>query len=263
MKFLLTPPGWSGWLLSGVEATAAVAAAVLGVLVGLPVPKGETRPVWWIPTLLVAGVVAVVLPFLRQAIRRWRAQTELSTIDRLHVSLTLYLEPALRLLTRMVTEDATARRATLETLQYSIADAAAHLCGPDGNTLQVNYFAARGRTLSPAAHSQTTNPSTRVFTNHVSDPAGKEAWAHAKTGQPALWPDIEDPSKRPVHYSRSPSTAYRTFITIGVVKPSTETVWGMLNVDAPQPGDLGLSDMRLLQVLASLLATGHAAASRP
>lgn len=63
-------------------------------------------------------------------------------------------------------------------------------------------------------------------------------------------------AKPPTGFTRSSTTNYETFITVGVVHGGR--VYGMLNIDAPEVGQLGETDLKLATLLANLLAMGNA-----
>ena len=103
-------------------------------------------------------------------------------------------------------------------------------------------------------YSGSSRPSPRIFSNDARDPAGKAAWDWARVGEAKLWENID--VEAPIGFAKSRTTTYQTFITCGI--KSGDELCGMLNVDAPQTGDLGEQDVEMVSALARVIAVGNA-----
>jgi hypothetical protein len=249
-------------IMSLVVLAATIASAVFFVLAG---SDAEHRPAW-----LIRGAVALAIPVLVTAgreIMAARAGERLAQAGELlgnqiddatallTVAMSNYLNPCMVYLGQMARTTDTGKRQTLMgKIEQAVVNAAAHLCGPPGQDVRAVYFKAEAGTMAQAAFSGSSQPSARTFRDEVNDPAGKAAWAWAKSGAVKLFENIS--SEPPALFAPSQTNTYQTFLTSGVVVE--EHIYGMLNVDAPFSGDLGESDLAIAAVLSRVLAVGNA-----
>ncbi|HEY0259381.1 MAG TPA: GAF domain-containing protein [Lacisediminihabitans sp.] len=78
---------------------------------------------------------------------------------------------------------------------------------------------------------------------------GDAAFEFITALQPAFYPDLT--TQQPAGYDESPSD-YRTFISIPLW--TDESVYGMVTVDAPDPGALTVGDQYVAELIAELMA---------
>jgi GAF domain-containing protein len=115
-----------------------------------------------------------------------------------------------------------------------------------GDTLSVVTFAGRSETLAPEDFSK-------------DDPRGKAAFATLKCKAPIFVRDVTDADEvaklnatLPGVVYEGPRAGYKTFIAAPVVVGQSE--YGMITVDAAEPGDLLGSEKYLVQLFADMLA---------
>lgn len=169
-----------------------------------------------------------------------------------------YLGPSLDRLPTIAAGGPEGREALAE-LRTAILNAVQFMCGPDSVDVRALLFRVDARTLVPAWRVGGTVNSERRFSKHARDKAGSEVWKHAAEGRPSLWRDLT--VQVPAQYTAATGSNYQTFISCGIVTDSGD-VRGMLNVDAPNPGDLTEVDADIVHVCAVILGVAETLADQ-
>ncbi|MPZ64154.1 MAG: hypothetical protein GEU83_01035 [Pseudonocardiaceae bacterium] len=238
-----------------VAITVAVVAAVIAWLCA-PLAQGARGGVQvaWLTAGAVLTAVAVGLPLLeRYKARRQRDQLAVQAVrteQQVLVAVQDTLDPFVNLLARITTVRTSEEREPLRAAAIvGLLEAGAQLIGPD--RVRVSFYEldpGPPRVLRPSPFSVgRAIPPTQVFTEGTV--LGDDVLGLVERGEhrfvadvaatpPRGWPDTEH--------------AYRTFISSSVGTEATR--YGMLTVDAENPGDLGSSDVPFVRFLAGLLA---------
>lgn len=252
------------WLLlrlpTRVAITGAVVAAVSAWVCAPLAQRAEGgAQIGWLGAGAVLTAVAVGLPLLEQyKARRQRDQLAAQAVrteQQVLVAVQDTLDPFVNLLARITTARTAEEREPLRAAAIvGLLEAGAQLIGPlltGPNRVRVSFYELeRGppRALRPSPFSVgRAMPPTQVFTEgtvlgddllDLVERGGYRFVADVDTLPPRGWAGIEHD--------------YRTFISSSV---GTETTrYGMLTVDAENPGDLGRSDIPFVRFLAGLLA---------
>lgn len=211
----------------------------------------------------VLALLATVIPVWLQFHKNWldirvaeeHAGEQAELITLIHS----FLAPCITSLPQVAKKGPEGREA-LAGVQQSIMSTVQQICGPAGSGVRVVWFGVEKQTLVPKDWRGGACNSTRKFTNRRNDEAGQAAWATAKTGLPALYPDLSKDA--PSGYQRGRNSNYETFITCGVLGVNDEVV-GMLNVDAPKANDLTEIDNMVVGVCARLLSAAYCLSDKP
>ncbi len=232
-----------------VAGAGAVGSFVFGVLAGVNAAS-RTR-------YLIFGGLCVVAPVLVSTFyeaRTARARRRIEDVQvqaeaRLLVTLGSALAPSLYSLGRIVeTRNQKQKRELAGQLVQSIVAAAAELCGPDD--ARSVFFRLQGKKMECEAFAGRAEPSRTVFSNEPSDTLGRAAFAMVHQADSVLYEDVGETA--PPGFAGP--TSYRTFIAAAVT--AGETPYGLLTVDAPEPGSLNEQDREVAKVLATLLGAG-------
>lgn len=205
-------------------------------------------------TLTALGATAVPLWF--QFHKRWledrladeRVKDQAELITLIHS----FLSPCIATLPDVARPGLEGREALVKVRQ-SILSTVQQVCGPNGSGVRVVWFSVEKQTLLPKEWTGGTCNSTRRFTSK--DPAGRTAWATARTGLPVRYENLAE--RAPSGFQRGINSKYETFITCGVLGAGDDVV-GMLNVDAPRANDLTEIDEMVVGVCARLLSAAYA-----
>lgn len=232
------------WLEVGAVIGGYVAAALAG-------PPGAR----WRVALLVAGAACVAVPvYLKSrrelAARRARWSAERLAIEyeaRLAATLGDVVTPIASLLGSLGGAPPAARATIAAQLTQAVVDAAARLCG-GGRTRSVYYSLSDGA-LAPAAWTGRADRPTRVF-RRGQDAAGDVAHGLVERRDSMLVADVGD---QPGEYG--------AYVSVAVFADGR--AFGLLTVDAPDPGGLDETDLMVARALAHLLGAGLAVARTP
>lgn len=237
------------WILGGV--TAVVVALLLGE--SARTSEGAVR------AALVAGqTLSTGLAFAIPQLRQWRAsRAEASAEEReiearveTRMAINDALDPVLRLLGRITaTRDARARDTmAAQAVTLVLATASEFIGPPRSRACWFRLEPGPPRRLLPVEHAGRAGQPITMF---VSGSTAGDAALSLVLGDDAL--RCEDvASAPPPGWSLQRDPDYRTFIAVAVA--GADEAFGMLTLDALEPGTLSADDEGLLRLMAGLLA---------
>lgn len=208
--------------------------------------------------LVVAQCVLTVCAFLIPQVRQLRAeQREVSAEAReveartdARVAINDALEPIVTLLGNLALEPSTSERELLKEKAVTLVlTTASTLIGPERS--RACWFRLEGgppTRLVPTEHVGRAGSATTEFVEGT--PGGDAAIDMILADQDRLCEDIEE--SPPPGWDTGKVRDYRTFISVSVI--AGDTAYGMLTLDALEPGDLTTEDMGLLRLMAGVLA---------
>ena len=208
----------------------------------------------WVVIQIVATGLAWLIPEVRQALTsRKQATAEQNEFEaRVDTALRMNdaLDPIMSLLGNLASErDQSVRNQFRAQAIPLVLKTAADLIGPDRS--RANWFRldeGPPKQLTPVEHAGRAGSPSTVFEEGT--PAGDAAIGMVLQDEDRLCEDIAaDP---PPGWDATKARDYRTFISVSVI--ASDTAYGMLTLDAPEPGDLTRDDMRLLRFMAGALA---------
>lgn len=252
---------WLRRLPNRALITGAVVCAVTAWVCG---PVANLTSGWALVSWLAAGAVltagAVGLPLVVDAkVRRERdllAEHSVRTQEQVLLAVQDTLDPFVNLLARISTAATEAERAPLRAAAIlGLVEAGAQLIGPD--RARVSYYeldAGPPRALRPSPFSAGRAPApTKVFVSGTRE--GEDVLSLIDHGEHRF---VADVAATPPPGWTGTEHGYRTFISVPVGTEATK--YGMLTVDAPEPGDLAITDLHVVWFLAALLTTALATA---
>jgi len=205
---------------------------------------------------LAAGVVLFVLNEI------WNRQTA-GGIRAERANFTLLLAdallPMIGRLSRMPAKDTDGRMAALETVLADVAMAAPALL-PHADRMRVVVYrlepavGRRKRRLVPETYGRNDNAKKL---SEGDGGRGDAVFAVLTSGKTQF---VADVTKANLPGGSRSGKGYRTFISAAVVADGS--AYGVLNVDAPQPGDLDEGDKEAVEVLAGMLGLAFAIAEK-
>lgn len=216
------------------------------------------KAAWLIGAQVVATAMAFLVPQVRQVRSRRRevtaAERELAARTETRAAMNDALDPILRQLGRISSERLKpARKELIAATVPFVLHAASNLIGPDRS--RACWFELSDDTptrLVPIQHAGRSGSPRTTFREGTA--AGDAAIGMVLNGENRLCEDIDaDP---PPGWDESKTRDYRTFISVSVA--AGDTAYGMLTLDALEPGDLNNDDMRLLGLMAAALAAALA-----
>lgn len=250
--------------LDDADARAAgrwrwVAPSIVFVVLS-PVAAAFTRDadgstlVFWIAVQALATGLAWFIPQWGQ----WRAEADRRSAEdrefeaRVATFLRMNdaLDPIVRLLGEIAVEEDGAERAKLAAQAVPLVlTSASQLIGPDrARACWFRLQEGTPTTLVPLNAVGRAGPASTTFVAGTA--AGDAAIAMVLKGEELLCEDIE--ANPPPGWDASRERDYRTFVAVSVI--AADTAYGMLTLDALEPGDLTRDDMRLLRLMAGALA---------
>lgn len=247
-------PGARVYLTTGISLAGVALATWFGMQAG-----GSTagRP-WWTLGAVAASVTAAGVPAYEQARKeRMRARAQRAAVDAavaMRVMMNDALDPIVRQLGRVATAaDGQERDALAESAIPMVLDSAAHLAGT-GRVRACLFRFAPGTPglLVPAAYAGRVDDPLEPITEGTA--AGDLVFSMIRHNQHLFCPDAgSDPL--PGWQVAAPQT-YRSFAAVPVA--AGRSAFGMLMVDALEPGGIRRADVPLVRLLGGLLAVALA-----
>lgn len=232
-------------MLKGLSLAVALSIGLVAVFATIVNPGSPWF--WALRAVGVAliGVQGLLANLAIRSAKRARASFELLMYDVLGP-----LARELSLLSRMKPSEL--NQSLGRTLAMCVAASAA-LVGADRArcTLYNRGVDADGRDCFQPWLSQGRGDPAKVVFVRGGNRQSRSVWALAERDDAYLCLDIQrDP---PPGWQPDPRRDYRTFITVPV--RSGDDLQGLMTINAPQPGDLSLEDLKILRVIASLVGT--------
>jgi len=249
----LFPNLWAAvWLLAGVS----------GVLLTYFRNTLEKRPFGWVTVPL--SVVFFAAAWLAQRLDKIRSEEEKTSDLRdaneqarqMFVGVSDVLRPLAVLLLDVVDMSCSVadRRNAMGKLRLGCVVAVAELSAPQRARSCLFEFGDDCKTLVPKEHHGRSDVPTSRF-NLGADTPYVEIVTMLNTHKAVLYDDVDE--QPPQGWDRTHTHGYRCFVRAPI--RSKRHIYGMLTVDAPEPGTLGETDAELLSTVATILAAGYAA----
>jgi hypothetical protein len=213
---------------------------------------------WWNGAAIVLLVAYTILDWLRERYRGRLRQIG----DNAAATLVVSLRDALRPIAEEIADMQTASRET----RRQRANGVARLCADalklvmrDVHNLRCLVYRVNdeGDVLTVLAWIGRSDHRPREFRR--GDERGDAAFHTIEQREPCFVRDVNDPAEiaaaLPGVY-RGTRSGYRTFISAPIVDNQQD--YGMVTVDAPEPGDLLLADKHLVMLVADMLAIAFA-----
>jgi GAF domain-containing protein len=244
------PSGARVYLTTAISLVAVGLATWLGMQAGAAVVNRQ----WWTLGAVAASVTAAGVPAYEQIRKeRLRAQAQRAAVDAavaMQVTMNDALDPIVRQLGRVATAGGRREREALqEGMVAMVVDSAAHLAG-SGRVRACLFRFAPGtpRVLAPAQYSGRVDDPLESITDGTAE--GDLVFGMIRHNQHLLRPDLD---AEPLAGWRvtAPQT-YKSFAAVPVA--AGQNAFGMLMVDALEPGGIGRADVPLIRLLAGLLA---------
>jgi transcriptional regulator with GAF, ATPase, and Fis domain len=239
-----------------IYVTTILSVVAVGLVALSGAEAGNDGPLkpWWIAVGIVMSIVGAAVPGYEQIRKeRLRKQAEQAAIEaavEMRVTINDALDPIVRQLGRIATASTRQDRGNLrEATVPMILDSAAHLI--KGERVRACWFRiadGKPRRLEPAQYAGRADEPVTVFEEGTAE--GDSVFAMILHNQHAQSPDVDtDP---PPGWNGSAQHGYRSFAAVPVV--AGHTPYGMLTVDAMDPGGITSADVPFVRLLAGLLA---------
>lgn len=244
------PAGRRTWLGPTLTGIFVVLTAVSG---SLGSDAQGLAKIGWIVVQGVAALLAFAIPTVAQARtrRRFKEAEEARIYARTEMRLALgdALDPIVRHLGKIAAAGRREREALRSQAAPFVLDAATEVIGPDRT--RCCWFALEDghpRQLTPMACVGRAGPAREPFVEGTK--RGDDALSMIAYDEVRFYPNVDE--RPPPGWDASAVHDYKTFVAAPVI--SGDVAYGMLTLDAPQPGNLTDDDARLLRLLAGLLA---------
>ena len=246
-------PGARVYLTTVISLAGVALATFFGVQAGA---GGPGRP-WWALGAVAASVTAAGVPAYEQIRKeRMRARAQRAAVDAsvtMRVTMNDALDPIVRQLGRVVTAGKHDRQALAEATIPMVVDSAAHLAG-SGRVRACLFRFAPGTpaVLVPAHYSGRVDDPLQPIAEGTAE--GDLVFGMIRHNQHLFCPDV-DASPPPGWRVVAPQT-YKSFAAVPVA--AGQNAFGMLMVDALDPGGIRRADVPLIRLLGGLLAVALA-----
>lgn len=213
---------------------------------------------FWFVVQVVATALAFAIPQAQQiAARRGEQSAEDREVEvRVDTRATVNdaLDPVLRqLATISVESDRAERDKLIEQVIPFVLEAAAKLIGSErSRSCWFELSEDPNPRLVPVLHAGRAGSPTTTF--EPGTDAGDAAISMVLTGDHRICEDIDQAP--PPGWDSTKQRDYKTFISVSVI--AGDTAYGMLTLDALEPGDLTTDDLHMLDLMASALAAALA-----
>jgi GAF domain-containing protein len=207
---------------------------------------------------VLAQVLATALAWLIPQLGQWRAEGRQKSAEtrefeaRVQTFLRMNdaLDPIMRLLGEIALETSKVEREKLRAQAVPLVlTSATQLIGPErARACWFRLDDGPPKSLIPTSATGRAGSASTVFVEGST--SGDAAIGMVLNDEDRLCEDIEaDP---PPGWDSNKARDYRTFASVSVI--AGDTAYGMLTLDALEPGDLTQDDMRLLRLMAGALA---------
>jgi GAF domain-containing protein len=244
------PSGARVYLTTAISLVAVGLATWLGMQAGAAVVDRQ----WWTLGAVAASVTAAGVPAYEQIRKeRLRAQAQRAAVDAavaMQVTMNDALDPIVRQLGRVATAGGRREREALqEGMVAMVVDSAAHLAGSGRVRASLFRFGPGApRALVPAQYSGRVDDPLEPITEGTTE--GDVVFSMIRHNQHLFCPDLDaDP---PNGWRVTGAQGYKSFAAVPVA--AGQNAFGMLMVDALEPGAIRRTDVPLIRLLAGLLA---------
>jgi GAF domain-containing protein len=232
----------------------SLAAVALATVCGMEAGRAVADRWWWTVGAVAASVTAAGVPAYEQIRKdRLRARAQQAAVDAavaMRVTMNDALDPIVRQLGRVVTATGRHEREALQEATIPmVVDSAAHLAGTGRVRASLFRFApGTPRVLVPTQYSGRVDDPLEPITDGTV--AGDLVFGMIRHNQHLFCADL-DADAPPGWRVTAPQT-YRSFAAVPVA--AGRNAFGMLMVDALDPGGIRREDVPLVRLLAGLLA---------
>ncbi len=244
------PSGARVYLTTAISLAAVGLATWLGMQAGAAVADRE----WWTLGAVAASVTAAGVPAYEQIRKeRLRAQAQRAAVDAavaMQVTMNDALDPIVRQLGRVATAGGRREREALQGgMVAMVVDSAAHLAGSGRVRASLFRFApGTPRVLVPAQYSGRVDDPLEPITEGTAE--GDLVFGMIRHNQHLFCPDLG--AEPPAGWRPTAPQTYQSFAAVPVA--AGQNAFGMLMVDALEPGGIRRTDVPLIRLLAGLLA---------
>jgi len=244
------PSGARVYLTTAISLVAVGLATWLGMQAGAAVVDRQ----WWTLGAVAASVTAAGVPAYEQIRKeRLRAQAQRAAVDAavaMQVTMNDALDPIVRQLGRVATAGGRREREALqEGMVAMVVDSAARLAGSGRVRASLFRFGpGTPRVLVPAQYSGRVDDPQEPITDGTVE--GDLVFGMIRHNQHLFCPDLE--AEAPAGWRLTAPQTYKSFAAVPVA--AGQNAFGMLMVDALEPGGIRRTDVPLIRLLAGLLA---------
>jgi GAF domain-containing protein len=244
------PSGARVYLTTAISLAAVGLATWLGMQAGAAVADRQ----WWVLGAVASSVTAAGVPAYEQIRKeRLRAQAQQAAVDAavaMQVTMNDALDPIVRQLGRVATAGGRREREALQGgMVAMVVDSAAHLAGSGRVRASLFRFApGTPRVLVPAQYSGRVDDPLESITEGT--PEGDLVFGMIRHNQHLFCPDLG--AEPPAGWRLTAPQTYQSFAAVPVA--AGQNAFGMLMVDALEPGGIRRTDVPLIRLLAGLLA---------
>jgi GAF domain-containing protein len=244
------PPGVRVYVTTAISLVAVALATWLGMEAGAAVAGRH----WWTLGAVAASVTAAGVPAYEQLRKeRIRARAEQAAVDAavaMRVTMNDALDPIVRQVGRVVSASGSREReARQEAAAAMVVDSAARLVGSGRVRACLFRFAPeRPGVLVPAQYSGRVDDPLEPITEGTEQ--GNLVFGMIRHNQHLFSPDLD--AEPPAGWHPAAPQTYKSFAAVPVA--AGQNAFGMLMVDALEPGGIRRADVPLVRLLAGLLA---------
>jgi GAF domain-containing protein len=244
------PSGARVYLTTAISLVAVGLATWLGMQAGAAVVDRQ----WWTLGAVAASVTAAGVPAYEQIRKeRLRAQAQRAAVDAavaMQVTMNDALDPIVRQLGRVATAGGRREREALqEGMVAMVVDSAAQLAGSGRVRASLFRFGpGTPRALVPAQYSGRVDDQLEPITDGTVE--GDLVFGMIRHNQHLFCPDLD--TEPPAGWRPTAPQTYKSFAAVPVA--AGQNAFGMLMVDALEPGGIRRTDVPLIRLLAGLLA---------
>jgi GAF domain-containing protein len=244
------PSGARVYLTTAISLAAVGLATWLGMQAGAAVTDRQ----WWTLGAVAASVTAAGVPAYEQIRKeRLRAQAQQAAVDAavaMQVTMNDALDPIVRQLGRVATAGGRREREALQGgMVAMVVDSAAHLAGSGRVRASLFRFEpGTPRVLVPAQYSGRVDDPLDPIAEGTAE--GDLVFGMIRHNQHLFCPDLD--AEPPAGWRPAAPQTYRSFAAVPVA--AGQNAFGMLMVDALEPGAIHRTDVPLIRLLAGLLA---------
>jgi hypothetical protein len=242
------PSGARVYLTTAISLVAVGLATWLGMQAGAAVVDRQ----WWTLGAVAASVTAAGVPAYEQIRKeRLRAQAQRAAVDAavaMQVTMNDALDPIVRQLGRVATAGGRREREALqEGMVAMVVDSAAHLAGSGRVRASLFRFGPGApRALVPAQYSGRVDDPLGPITDGTVE--GDLVFGMIRHNQHLFCPDLD--AEPPAGWRLTAPQTYKSFAAVPVA--AGQNAFGMLMVDALEPGGIRRTDVPLIRLLAGL-----------
>jgi GAF domain-containing protein len=244
------PSGARVYLTTAISLAAVGLATWLGMQAGAAVADRQ----WWVLGAVAASVTAAGVPAYEQIRKeRLRAQAQRAAVDAavaMQVTMNDALDPIVRQLGRVATAGGRREREALQGgMVAMVVDSAAHLAGSGRVRASLFRFEPGSpRVLVPAQYSGRVDDPLEPIAEGTAE--GDLVFGMIRHNQHLFCPDLD--TEPPPGWRPAAPQTYQSFAAVPVA--AGQNAFGMLMVDALEPGGIRRTDVPLIRLLAGLLA---------